>query len=347
MAHSLVFVSAAKAGTIDVFMLDAETGALTPRGSCAAGGTVGPTAVSPDGRHLHAVIRSDPPRLRTFAIDRDTGGLTAVADAPLPASMPYASVTADGRFVLTASYADNCAAVTAIGPDGCVHGAPLQIVPTAKHAHAIITDRSGQFAFVPCLGADEIRIFRRDPATGMLTPNGMPSVAAPAGTGPRHAVLSPDNAMLFVIGEFTGDIACYRFDAQSGVLTLCGVTAAVPPEKAMHPGKLDGEKDEKTIWAAELKMSADGRFLYASERTASFIAWLAWDGARLTLKGTVATEKQPRGFGLDPSGRWLIATGEQSDHVAVYAVDRQSGALTPTSRVPVSAGANWVEFSPA
>ncbi len=65
-----------------------------------------------------------------------------------------------------------------------------------------LADRSGSHVFVPCLGSDAIWRFRLDRATGRLTLFELPA-ALPAGFGPRHAVMSIDNTMLFVLGEFS------------------------------------------------------------------------------------------------------------------------------------------------
>jgi 6-phosphogluconolactonase len=58
----------------------------------------------------------------------------------------------------------------------------------------------------------------------------------------------------------------------------------------------------------------------------------------------VPTEKQPRGFNIDPTGRYIVASGEQSDMLAVYAIDSASGALRAIGRYPTGKGANWVEI---
>ena len=87
-------------------------------------------------------------------------------------------------------------------------------------------------------------------------------------------------------------------------------------------------------------------FMYASERTSSTLAAFTVDPAtgKLTYVSSTPTEKQPRGFAIDPSGRFLVATGEKSENVAVYAIDGATGALKPVGKAPVGKGANWVEI---
>jgi len=103
---------------------------------------------------------------------------------------------------------------------------------------------------------------------------------------------------------------------------------------------------DNDIWAADLHLTPNGRFLYASERTTSSIGALRVDGTsgKLTYLSSTPTEKQPRGFNIDPTGRFLVVAGEKSDMLAVYAIDAESGALKALGRYPAGKGANWVEI---
>ncbi|HEY9065816.1 MAG TPA: beta-propeller fold lactonase family protein, partial [Burkholderiaceae bacterium] len=87
-------------------------------------------------------------------------------------------------------------------------------------------------------------------------------------------------------------------------------------------------------------------FLYASERRSSTLAIYKVDAAsgQLALVGHTPTEKTPRGFAIDPSGRYLIAAGQDSNGVTVYAIDATSGALKPLGRTPLGKNPNWVEI---
>lgn len=64
----------------------------------------------------------------------------------------------------------------------------------------------------------------------------------------------------------------------------------------------------------------------------------------LTPAGNFATETQPRGFNIDPSGRFLIAAGQKSDSATLYAIDAESGALKELKRYPLGKNPNWVEI---
>ena len=103
---------------------------------------------------------------------------------------------------------------------------------------------------------------------------------------------------------------------------------------------------DNDIWAADIHLTPNGRFLYASERTTSTIGALRVDGAsgKLVYVGSTPTEKQPRGFNIDPTGQFIVVSGEKSDMLAVYSIQAESGALKSIGRYPTGKGANWVDI---
>src|SRR6266436_923843 len=60
---------------IVAFTMDADTGQLTPRAEVVASGGPSVLAISPD-RHVLYVGHRSVPRISSFRIDQDTGGLT-------------------------------------------------------------------------------------------------------------------------------------------------------------------------------------------------------------------------------------------------------------------------------
>jgi 6-phosphogluconolactonase len=357
-AKTFVYVSNAQDGNIDAYTLDKSNGALTPIGKTDAGKLVMPMAVSPNRKFLYAVVRSEPFTVLTYAINPETGALTQKATAPLPDSMPYVSVDATGRFLFTASYGGDKIAVSPIGESGVVEAAAIQVIPTGRNAHAILADRTNKFVYVPTLGANQVLQFLFDAKTGKLTPNEPAAVTARPGDGPRHLVFAPDNKYLYVLSELTGHVAQFAIDQSKGVLTEVDSVASVPPEAGLIPGAPQApagttpppgaaapKADEKAkIWAADIQLAPNGRFLYSTERTLSKIALfsVAPETGKLTYVTNYATEKQPRGIKIDPSGSYLVASGEKSDRLMVYQVDQSSGRLTEINRYPVGNGANWV-----
>jgi len=353
MAATFVYVSNAEDGDIGVYRL-LDSGELQPAGKAKAANVVMPMAVSPDRRLLYAASRSKPFTVHTYGIDAASGTLKPLSTAPLVESFPYIALDRTGRYLLSASYGANLVTVNAVGADGRVAGEALQVIPTARNAHAIITDNTNRFVYVPHLGTDQIFQFVLDPKTGRLSANTPPVVQMKAGTGPRHIIVSSDNRFAYLLNELVATVTTLSLDPNTGVLTEVSSASALPPDTRLGPGAPRGavgaggppRNTDNDIWAADLHLTPNGRFLYASERTSSTIGGFSVDAAtgKLTYIGSTPTEKQPRGFRIDPKGRFLIASGEKSDTISVYAIDQTSGALRLLQKYPTGKGSNWVEI---
>jgi 6-phosphogluconolactonase len=196
--------------------------------------------------------------------------------------------------------------------------------------------------------------------TPTLAPLDPPAVSPEPGHGPRHLAFSADNKFLYVLNELSGYVTQYAIDGTNGTLSLVDSVPSVPPElgrklgqpqvpssaapAAPAPAPKPGEKPP--IWATDLRLTPNGKFLYTTERNTdkSALFTVAPDTGKLTYVTNFATERQPRGINVDPSGRYLIASGVKSDRLSVYRIDEASGKLGEPARCPVGKGANWIEI---
>jgi 6-phosphogluconolactonase len=353
VAGTFVYVSNAEDGEIGMYALQAD-GSLQPGPRVPAAKIVMPMAISPDKRFLIAAVRSKPFEAYTYAIDKASGALKLVGKGPLAESYPYITIDGTGRFLLGASYGANQVGVNPIDKDGKV-GEPIQVIPTARNAHAIRTDNTNRFVFVPHLGTDQIFQFVFDEKSGKLTANTPPVVQLKQGSGPRHLIVSKDNRFVYLLNELTATVTTLSLDAKTGTLKEGDSVSALPPDTKLGPGMPRGavgapgqapRNTDNDIWASDLHLTPNGRFLYAAERTSSTLGAFRVDAAsgKLTYLGSTPTEKQPRGFNIDPTGRFIVVSGEKSDTIASYAIDAETGALKAIGRYPTGKGANWVEI---
>jgi 6-phosphogluconolactonase len=338
-------------GNIGVYKM-ARDGTLTPGARVEAGKLVAPMSVSPDTRFLFAALRSQPYSVVTYAIDRKTGALKPRAKGRLAENLPYICTDKTGRYLLGASYAGNLVSVNPIGKNGRV-GEPQQVVPTARNAHSIIPDKTNRYVFVPHLGTDQIFQFRFNAKTGKLTANTPPVVQLKPGHGPRHIIVSGDNKFAYVLTEMTGIVITLALDRKTGLLTYASEASALPPDTTLRPGAPRGaaapgappRDTSNDIWASDLHLTPDGKFLYAAERTSSTLGAFSVDAdtGKLTYLGSTPTEKQARGFRIHPNGKFLVVSGEQSETISVYAIEK-NGALTLLGKYPTGKGSSWVEI---
>ncbi|HEY4746414.1 MAG TPA: beta-propeller fold lactonase family protein, partial [Steroidobacteraceae bacterium] len=179
-AATFVYVSNAEDGDIGLYTLQSD-GSLQPGARFKAEKVVMPMTVSPDKRFLVAGVRSKPFSAYTYSIDRRSGALKLAGTGPLAESFPYISFDRTGRYLLSASYGGHLVSVNPVGADGRV-GEPMQVIPTARNAHAIRTDNTNRFVFVPHLGTDQVFQFLFDEKSGRLTANTPPVAQLKAGT---------------------------------------------------------------------------------------------------------------------------------------------------------------------
>lgn len=334
-----VYVSCAESREIRVLKLDPSSGKLSPVQELSVSGTVMPMAVSPDRHFLFAALRSEPYSVASFAIDQLSGMLTHLGNAPLPESALYLSVDAGGRYLFATSIPVSKArrtsalSVSPIGPQGFVLP-PQQTVRAEPKIHSIMPDPTNRCVFAASCIADLILRYSFDAVTGLLSPGAVSSVRVKPQAGPRHMIFHPSGRFMYLLNETDATLYTFGYDRATGVLSELQIVDTTPPE-------FQGEEPQ----GADLHLTPDGKFLYASERTSSTLAAFRVDGAGMLARvGSFATEKRPRGFNIDPYGRYLLAAGQYSHGLSVHAIDRDTGQLGKVGEYPMGKAPNWVEI---
>ena len=333
--RTVVYIANADSSDISVLGLDPAEGTLGDIDRFPVGGAVMPLALRPDKRVLYASIRSEPYRVLSLAVDAASGRLSEIASAPLPASMCWISTDRSGRWLLSASYGSSLVAVSPIDEAGAA-GAAQQVVATEEKAHAVQVDPSNRFAFATCLGGGVVRQMRFDAANGHLEDNALaPAWRARDGAGPRHFVFHPTDPFVYLLNELDATIDVLAFDRAIGTLSGVAVAHALPHDYSGGPP-----------WAADLHLTPDGRFLFASERRSSTLASFAVDAESglLTPLETVPTEAEPRGFAISPDGRFLVVVGQAAHRLSCYRIESATGELELVHERPVGRNPNWVEI---
>jgi len=315
------------------FAIDAGSGRLTPQGDVPAAGGPSVMALSPDRRTLWLGHRTQP-AISSFRIDQGTGGLTLLGTIAAAHAPTFLAADRTGKYLLSAYYQGAGAAVHHLGADGAV-GAPSQDwLATESGAHAIATDPSNRFAFVPHIaflndnvleppknnpGPNMILQFRFDAQSGRLSPNSPPRLAMTEHLGPRHYTFHPSLDIVYFSNEQGCGVTAYRLDRATGALAAMQTISSLPA----------GYAERNTC--SQIHLTPSGRFLYVGNRGHNSIAGFAVDAAtgQLTAAGRAPTEAVPSAFALDPEGNFLFAAGTASGRLASYRIDGATGALTP------------------
>ncbi len=290
--------------------------------------------LSKDQRFLYSV-HGDEDYATSFAIDEKSGKLSLLNRAATGGrNGVHQAVDPAGRLMIVANYSSGGISVMPLRRDGTLADA-AQVVPlagqpgphrveqTSSHPHQIVFDPSGRFVIVPDKGLDRIFVFRFDPVKGTLTPTAQGSVAARAGSGPRHAAFHPKLPVVWVVNEISSTVAVYYWDAERGHLKPVQILSAIPSE---YTGENTG---------AEIAVSARGGSVYCSNRGHDSIVIFAADASTglLSPSGWVSSRgRTPRFIGFDPLHRYLFAANEQSDVVVGWRADPETGALIPSGQ---------------
>ena len=309
--------------------LDPESGALSePR---LAADAPNPTfvALSPDGAFLYAVCACDG-WLSSFRVDPSTLALAPVQQVPADARPTpcHVSVNAAGTVAVAANYHLGLAAAIPLGPGGSL-GAPRVVAhsgrgphPTRQaspHVHSATFSPDGRFAIVCDLGLDRVYTYGIDPEAVSLVPATPPFVASRPAAGPRHFAFGRDGRFAYCINELDNTLVSYRYQPGTGALEALQAVSVLPP----------GYEGEAT--AAEVRVHPNGRFAYGSSRGPDTLSVYAIDPALGTLSPVETLGcggRGPRAFTLSPDGAWLVCAHQDSNTLASFRVDPQSGRLT-------------------
>ena len=310
-------------------------------------GVVNPSylTLAPSRRFLYAVNEvgdfggKKSGAISAFAVDQNTGQLRLLnQQASLGADPCYLEVDAGGKFVLVANYTGGNVAVFPVQLDGSL-GEETDIRQDegssvnrerqeGPHAHYIALDATNRFAYSCDLGTDKIMIFRFDSHSGKLSPANQPWVQVKPGAGPRHLAFHPNGKYLFVLNELQSTVTSFTRDSGDGRLEERQTLSTLPNDFS------------GTNTSAEIEVSADGRFLYCSNRGHDSIAIFAInprDGALNSIGYESTQGRTPRNFAIDPTGKFLLVANQNSHNIVVFRVDQKTGQLSAanqTAEVP-------------
>ncbi|QSW14048.1 lactonase family protein [Klebsiella michiganensis] len=323
------------------FTVDSQTGALRDKTLVGTLPDLAQLTVSADGKTLYGASEVEKGVVQAWRIGSN-GELSELNQVDSGGAGPvYLSLTPDGRHLLVANYVSGSIAVLPVKEDGnlgdavdvrqdqgpagaerpaaAVEGSFAISDHNGPHAHMIAADPSGKFVYSTDLGLDRIYQYRLDSATGKLTPNDPPFIAASSpGAGPRHFVFTQQGDGLWLINEEASTLTFYHLDKQSGLLREGKTVSALPAE---YKG---------TSFAAGLVLSRDGKQLYVANRLHNSIAHFTVlaDGSLSHQDDIWTRGDYPRTLTLDSQGQWLYVMNQRSDNITRFRVAPKDGRLT-------------------
>lgn len=291
-------------------------------------------AFHPNKKNVYSVNEnggSKPGEVSSFVFDEATGNLRFLNKQPSGGDHPcYISVDKTGKYLLVGNYSGGTLSALPIKADGSLQPFSQSVKHEGQgvnkqrqekaHVHSTVLSPDQHFLMVPDLGIDKVVVYafdanKQEPFIGKTDL----SVSVDPGSGPRHITFHPSLPYAYLVEELSGTVRSFGYT--DGKLTEIQTISS-------HPADFKGQKG-----SADIHISPDGRFLYASNRgDANSIAVYSIDRAsgKLSLSGIQsAMGIHPRNFMIDPTGKYLLVANRDSNHIVIFKRNMQTGLLTP------------------
>ena len=316
-----------------IYVYDFNTKTAAFRAKSITKNVINPSylTVSKDNAFVYAVNEDGAnSSVSAFSFDPVKGSLEPLNKLATKGADPC-FVIADDVNVLTANYSGGSISVFGRDSSGAVSG-PKQIVQHSggsvnkdrqqgPHVHQVRFSPDKKYIISNDLGTDKIYIYKYQPTEAANVLVAHDSVAVKAGTGPRHITFSKDGKFAYLLTEMGGLVYAYSYN--DGKLTLLQETA------------IFGKDFKEQSGAADIHLTPDGKFLYATNRgnANSITRFAVQANGKLVKKTEVPTlGKGPRNFAIDPSGNFLLVAHQYTNDVVIFKINKETGALTDTGK---------------
>jgi 6-phosphogluconolactonase len=177
------------------------------------------------------------------------------------------------------------------------------------HVHSAIFSPENTNILVADLGTDKVYNYAFNDKTGKTTLK--QELPLSPGSGPRHMVFHSNLPYLYVVQEMTGKIS--KFSWVKNKLKF-------QEEISSLPANFTGKNS-----SADIHISPDGKFLYASNRFYETIVTCAINpknGKLTQLEQTSVKGLMPRNFNITPDGKYLLVANQLSDNIVVFRLEK-------------------------
>lgn len=294
-------------------------------------------AVAPGDRFLYAIhvpgpfAGPDHAQVAAYEVVGSTGELRLLnRQSALGVGACYLDVDATGQALVLANYFSGSVVSFPVRADGSLGEAAsfFQLAGSSvdserqegPHTHCTVVSPDNRFVLAADLGLDQILVYRLDSDTGQLTPHEPPFVTTPRGAGPRHVTFHPGGRYVYAVNELQNSITRFDYNSADGSLEERATVTTLP-------GDYDG-----TSYCADVKITPNGRFLYATNRGHDSIAvYEIGSQGEVALVEIVSSEGSgPQNLAITPGGQWLLCANMPGNSVVVFRIDPDTGRLTRT-----------------
>jgi 6-phosphogluconolactonase len=271
--------------------------------------------------------------ITSLKLDKNTGAMSKINSEFTQGDHPcHVTIDTKNRYVIVSNYTGGNFKAIPLLKDGSLDTINTQMIQhTGKsvnkdrqdrpHVHSAMFSPDEDYLLIQDLGTDQISVYdinlskSNNPIS--TKPNSVFKTAP--GSGPRHLTFHPKKSIAYSVQELNGTINVMKF--KNGKLSLMQDISMTNPNETRKNG------------AADIHISPDGKYLYASNRgefNELVIFRIIADGTLSYVATQSTLGKGPRNFSIDPTGNFLLAANQNSDEIVVFKRDQSSGLLTDT-----------------
>ena len=286
--------------------------------------------VTADGERIYSVGEDDglTSTAHALSFDKANGKLTLMNTQLTQGGAPcYINITPDGKSVITANYMGANISLIPLDSSGRLTENVKTIAFTGEgeiknrqdqpHLHCVEFTPDGKHLLANDLGTDKIHVFSLN-SDGKLDEKAGFDINLEPASGPRHICFSKDGRFAYLINEISGKVTTLSYDG-----------------KCLTPIQYIEADTVNAQGSADIHLSPDGKFLYASNRLkADGIAIFSvnQETGLLTKAGYQLTGIHPRNFVITPDGRYLLVACRDSNWVQIFERDEKTGLLMDTGK---------------
>ena len=203
---------------VEMYAIDATTGALTSIGTIAAGADPVSVVVDPSGKFAYVVNENfgSAGNVSMYTINATTGALASIGTIAAGTGPASVAVDPSSKFAYVTNSGSNDVSMYAIdATTGALTS--MGTIAAGTDPVSVAVDPAGKFAYVTNSGSNDVSMYTINSTTGSLTLIGMIA----AGLSPTSIAIHPSGQFAYVTNSGSNDVSMYSIGA-TGSLTLIG-----------------------------------------------------------------------------------------------------------------------------
>jgi 6-phosphogluconolactonase len=321
-------------GSKGIYWLDfnSQTGLATLISSTDTASNPSFICVSPSGKNLYAVSEDgnkEHGHISAYTINQKTKTLDFINKVPSNGDHPcFVAINKKANWLVAANYSSGSLASFSVNPNGSINESTQKIVHTGSgpnkqrqaspHVHATFFGPNYTSVWAPDLGSDKIAVYDfNDKVAAPLSSTAVHEIISSPGSGPRHLTFSPNKLFVYVIEELTGTISAYK---------IKGTKTSFIQNIKTHP-----ENVKSTFGSADIHITPNGKFLYASNRgeenNLAIFSIHPITGKLTNIGYQSVSGIGPRNFTIDPTGQYVLVANQITSNIVTFYINQATGLL--------------------